>query len=95
MIDYYMGNAKLMYDALKKLGFRVYGGVNAPYLWVKTPDGVDSWKFFEQLLYGAQIVCTPGVGFGPSGEGFVRFTSFGEREDCEEAMQRLAKWMKS
>lgn len=95
VIDYYMGNARLMYDALKKLGFRVYGGVNAPYLWVKTPDGVDSWKFFEQLLYGAQIVCTPGVGFGPSGEGFVRFTSFGEREDCEEAMQRLAKWMKS
>ena len=90
-----MGTARLMYDALKKLGFRVYGGVNAPYLWVKTPDGVDSWKFFEQLLYGAQIVCTPGVGFGPSGEGFVRFTSFGEREDCEEAMQRLAKWMKS
>ena len=95
VIDYYMGNAKLMYDALKKLGFRVYGGVNAPYLWVKTPDGVDSWKFFEQLLYGAQIVCTPGVGFGPSGEGFVRFTSFGEREDCEEAMERLAKWMKA
>ena len=95
VIDYYMGNARLMYDALKKLGFRVYGGVNAPYLWVKTPDGVDSWKFFEQLLYGAQIVCTPGVGFGPSGEGFVRFTSFGEREDCEEAMQRLAKWMKA
>ena len=95
VIDYYMGNARLMYNALKKLGFRVYGGVNAPYLWVKTPDGVDSWKFFEQLLYGAQIVCTPGVGFGPSGEGFVRFTSFGEREDCEEAMQRLAKWMKA
>lgn len=94
VIDYYMGNAKLMYDALKKLGFRVYGGVNAPYLWVKTPDGTDSWKFFEQLLYGAQIVCTPGVGFGPSGEGYVRFTSFGTREDCEEAMRRIEQWIR-
>lgn len=93
-IDYYMGNAKLMYNALKRLGFRVYGGVNAPYLWMKTPDGVDSWKFFEQLLYGAQIVCTPGVGFGPSGEGYVRFTSFGNREDCEEAMRRIEQWIK-
>ena len=89
-----MGNAKLMYNALKRLGFRVYGGVNAPYLWVKTPDGVDSWKFFEQLLYGAQIVCTPGVGFGPSGEGYVRFTSFGNREYCEEAMKRIELWIK-
>lgn len=94
-IDYYMGNAKLMYDSLKRLGFRVYGGVNAPYLWVKTPDGTDSWKFFEQLLYGAQIVCTPGVGFGPSGEGYVRFTSFSKREDCEEAMRRIARWMQA
>ena len=88
-----MGNAKLMYEALTQMGFKVYGGVNAPYLWVKTPEGVGSWKFFEQLLYGAQIVCTPGVGFGPSGEGYVRFTSFGEIEDCEEAMRRIAQWM--
>ncbi len=95
VVDYYMGNAKLMYEALKKMGFKVYGGVNAPYLWVKTPEGTDSWKFFEQLLYGAQIVCTPGVGFGPSGEGYVRFTSFGERSACEEAMRRIAQWMES
>ena len=94
IIDYYMDNAKLMYNALKKLGLRVYGGVNAPYLWVKTPDGVDSWTFFEQLLDGAQIVCTPGVGFGPSGEGYIRFTSFGNREDCEEAMKRIEQWIK-
>lgn len=93
-IDYYMGNARLMHEALEKLGFKVYGGINAPYLWVKTPEGTDSWKFFEQLLYGAQIVCTPGVGFGPSGEGYVRFTSFGDRKDCKEAMRRLAQWMK-
>ena len=94
IIDYYMDNAKLMYNALKKLGLRVYGGVNAPYLWVKTPDGVDSWTFFEQLLDGAQIVCTPGVGFGPSGQGYIRFTSFGNREDCEEAMKRIEQWIK-
>ena len=93
IIDYYMGNADLMRLTLTKLGLKVYGGTNAPYLWIKTPDGMGSWDFFEQLLKGARIVCTPGVGFGPSGEGYVRFTSFGNREDCQEAMQRLAKWM--
>ena len=93
-IDYYMGNARIMRDALTKLGLTVYGGENAPYLWVKTPNGMESWKFFEQLLYGAGIVCTPGVGFGPSGEGFIRFTAFGNREDVEEAMKRIAEWMK-
>ena len=59
---------------------------------MKTPEGVESWKFFEQLLYGASVVCTPGVGFGPSGEGYVRLTSFGDSDDCHEAMQRIAKW---
>ena len=93
-IDYYMGNAGIMRDALTKLGLTVYGGENAPYLWVKTPNGMESWKFFEQLLYGAGIVCTPGVGFGPSGEGYIRFTAFGNREDVEEAMKRIAEWMK-
>ena len=89
-----MGNARIMRDALTKLGLTVYGGENAPYLWVKTPNGMESWKFFEQLLYGAGIVCTPGVGFGPSGEGYIRFTAFGNREDVEEAMKRIAEWMK-
>ncbi len=93
-IDYYMGNARLMHETLTKLGMRVYGGVNAPYLWVKTPGDTSSWKFFEEMLYGAQVVCTPGVGFGPSGEGFIRLTSFGNREDCEEALQRISRWMK-
>ena len=93
-IDYYMGNARIMRDALTKLGLTVYGGENAPYLWVKAPNGMGSWKFFEQLLYGAGIVCTPGVGFGPSGEGYIRFTAFGNREDVEEAMKRIAEWMK-
>jgi len=89
-IDYYMGNAKIMYDELTRMGYKVYGGKNAPYLWVKTPGSISSWKFFEQLLYGSAVVCTPGVGFGPSGEGYIRFTAFGDRDDCKEAMQRIA-----
>lgn len=93
VIDYYMDNARLMLDALKSKGLRVYGGENAPYLWVKTPNDESSWRFFEQMLYGAQVVCTPGVGFGPAGEGFVRFTSFGNREMCEEAISRILKWI--
>ena len=93
-IKYYMDNAKMMRDTLTKLGFEVYGGENAPYLWVKTPDGTDSWKFFEQMLYGAHVVCTPGVGFGPSGEGYIRLTAFGDHDDCAEAMERLKKWLK-
>ena len=89
-IDYYMGNAKIMYDELTRMGYKVYGGKNAPYLWVKTPGSISSWKFFEQLLYGSAVVCTPGVGFGPSGEGYIRLTAFGDRDDCKEAMQRIA-----
>ncbi len=89
VVDYYMGNAALMGDQLRSMGMTVYGGSNAPYLWVKTPNGTSSWKFFEELLYTAGLVCTPGVGFGPSGEGYVRLTAFGKREDCIEAMERL------
>ena len=92
-IDYYMTNARIMRETLTKLGIIVYGGENAPYLWVRTPNGEGSWKFFEQMLYEAHVVCTPGVGFGPSGEGYVRLTAFGEREHCEEAMERLRKWL--
>ncbi len=92
-INYYMTNAAIMRETLTKLGLRVYGGQDAPYLWIKTPDGTDSWQFFDRLLRGANVVCTPGVGFGPSGEGYVRLTAFGEREDCEEAMDRLARWL--
>lgn len=93
-IDYYMTNAKIMRKTLTDMGLKVYGGTNAPYLWVKTPDGAGSWRFFEQMLYDAYVVCTPGVGFGPSGEGFVRLTAFGDRADCEEAMQRITNWLK-
>ena len=92
-IAYYMENARIMRTELTKLGFQVFGGENAPYLWVKTPNNTPSWKFFEEMLYGASVVCTPGVGFGPSGEGYVRLTSFGEREDCIEAMKRIQEWI--
>ena len=93
-IDYYMSNAHLMLATMRKLGFEVYGGENAPYIWMKTPAGTTSWQFFEQLLYGANVVCTPGVGFGPSGEGYVRFTAFGTRESTEEALLRIERWAK-
>lgn len=90
-IDYYMTNARIMLDTLTDLGLKVYGGRNAPYLWVKTPNGEGSWRFFEQMLYNAHVVCTPGVGFGPSGEGYIRLTAFGKRSDCEQAMERIRK----
>lgn len=77
-ISYYMRNAHKMKETLTKLGLEVYGGENAPYLWVKTPNGEGSWRFFEQMLYDAHVVCTPGVGFGPSGEGYIRLTAFGQ-----------------
>ncbi|MFA6872431.1 MAG: LL-diaminopimelate aminotransferase [Bacteroidaceae bacterium] len=93
VVDYYMTNAKIMKEGLEAIGLKVYGGVNAPYLWVKTPEGVSSWKFFDQLLYDLNVVGTPGVGFGPSGEGYFRLTAFGQREDCEEAVKRLKNWI--
>lgn len=88
-----MTNASTMKTALSKAGFKVYGGVNAPYIWLKAPDGLTSWRFFEQMLYEANVVGTPGVGFGPSGEGYLRLTAFGSHADCEEAMRRIRKWM--
>ena len=92
-IDYYMTNAKIMKEGLEATGLKVYGGVNAPYLWVKTPNGLSSWRFFEQMLYEANVVGTPGVGFGPSGEGYIRLTAFGDRNDCIEAMRRIKNWL--
>ena len=93
-IHYYMTNARIMREALTEVGLQVYGGVDAPYLWLKTPEGVGSWEFFEQLLTQIHVVSTPGVGFGPAGEGYIRLTAFGKREDCVEAMRRLKEWMK-
>lgn len=94
VIDYYMKNARIMKEGFENVGIKVYGGDNAPYLWLRTPRDMTSWKFFEQMLYEAHVVCTPGVGFGPSGEGFVRLTAFGKREDCIEAMNWIKDWMK-
>ena len=89
-IDYYMENARIMREGLTAAGIQVFGGKNAPYLWVKTPEGFTSWQFFDHLLNEANIVSTPGVGFGPSGEGYLRLTAFGQREDCIEAIQRIS-----
>ena len=90
-IDYYMENACIMREGLTAAGIQVFGGKNAPYLWVKTPEGFTSWQFFDHLLNEANIVSTPGVGFGPSGEGYLRLTAFGQREDCIEAIQRISQ----
>ncbi len=88
-IAYYMENAGYIYDGLKAAGYHVYGGVNAPYIWLKTPRGMTSWEFFEHLLSRANVVGTPGAGFGPSGEAYLRLTAFGRREDTIEAVERI------
>ena len=88
-LNYYMHNAHLMLTALRNLGYQAYGGENAPYIWTATPGGLSSWQFFELLLHKANIVCTPGAGFGPSGEGYVRFTAFNTQENTEKAMERI------
>lgn len=89
-IQYYMANANYMREELKALGYQVFGGTDAPYIWLKTPEGITSWEFFDKILRELAIVTTPGVGFGPSGEGYVRLTAFGNREDCIEAMKRFS-----
>ncbi len=94
-IGYYMDNARRMLTTLRSLGYECYGGENAPYIWMKTQGGQGSWQFFEELLYGVGVVCTPGVGFGPSGEGYVRLTAFGTRENTDEALRRIEKWTKA
>ncbi len=90
IIDIYLSSAKLICDSLTKLGYEVYGGVNAPYIWLKTPDGLSSWDFFDRLLTKANVVSTPGSGFGPSGEGYLRLSAFAKPVDVKEAMQRFA-----
>lgn len=89
-IAYYMENARLMREALTEMSFKVYGGIDAPYLWLSTPNGMGSWEFFDWMLHSAHVVCTPGAGFGPSGEGFVRLTAFGTHENTEKALRRIA-----
>jgi LL-diaminopimelate aminotransferase len=91
LIDYYMTNARIMRESLIACGFEVFGGENAPYIWLKTPGNISSWKFFDQLLYEIKVVGTPGVGFGPSGEGYLRLTAFGDRDETLEAVERIRK----
>jgi LL-diaminopimelate aminotransferase len=89
LIDGYLANARLISEGLRAAGFSVYGGRNAPYIWVRTPAGVSSWDFFDWLLAEAHVVGAPGSGFGPSGEGYFRLTAFGSRAQTEEAVERI------
>ena len=91
VIKYYMNNAEIILDGLKKAGFEAYGGINAPYIWWKIPDGIKSFDFLDILLEKYQIVGTPGSGFGPCGEGYFRLTAFGSQEKTKEAMQRISQ----
>lgn len=91
LIDYYMENVRIIRESLQKAGFSTFGGVNAPYVWVKTPEGMSSWDYFDFLLKEKNIVCTPGAGFGTNGEGYVRFSAFGSRENTIVAMKRIAE----
>ena len=89
LVGYYMTNASYILNGLKEAGYTVSGGINAPYIWLKTPDGMSSWDFFDYLLSKAHVVGTPGAGFGPSGEGYFRLTAFGAHEATKEAIERI------
>lgn len=91
MVGYYLENARLMRNGFKSMGFEVYGGENAPYIWLKVPQNYDSWSFFDYLLNTVQVVGTPGAGFGPSGEGYFRLSAFALRETVHEALGRMSK----
>ena len=90
-VAYYMENARIIREGLTASGYTAYGGVNAPYIWLKVPDGLSSWDFFDKLLNEVQVVGTPGSGFGASGEGFFRLTAFGTKENTLEALERIKK----
>jgi LL-diaminopimelate aminotransferase len=89
VIDYYMENAMIIRDGLVQKGLKVYGGENAPYLWVKAPAGMTSWEFFDKMLFEAHVVTTPGSGFGPAGEGYFRVSAFGHRENIIKAVESI------
>jgi len=88
-VAYYMNNAAYVREGLKDAGYEVYGGVNAPYIWMKTTNNMTSWEFFDYLLENANVIGTPGSGFGPSGEGYFRLTAFGTYENAVEALKRI------
>jgi len=91
LVSYYMENASYIVKGLKDAGYSVSGGVNAPYIWLKTPEGTDSWSFFDRLLNEAKVVGTPGCGFGPAGEGYLRLTAFGDKDRTKEAVDRIVR----
>ena len=93
-IKEYMENASIIKRGLEEAGFTTYGGVNSPYVWLKVPEGMSSWEFFDKLLEEANVVGTPGSGFGPHGEGYFRLTAFGTKENTVEAMNRISKLLK-
>lgn len=93
-VSYYLHNAEIIRLAMQEAGFKVYGGVDSPYIWVKSPKAEDSWELFEQLLAQAHISCTPGVGFGSLGQGWIRFTGFNTTENTIEAMRRVTEVMR-
>ncbi len=93
-ISYYLSNAAIIKNGLESIGIKVFGGVNAPYIWMQTPNKMDSWAFFDKLLSEANIVGTPGVGFGPSGQGYFRLTAFGSRENTQAAVERFKTRLK-
>lgn len=93
-IAYYLTNAAIIKNGLESIGIKVFGGINAPYIWMRTPNGMDSWAFFDKLLNEANIVGTPGVGFGPSGQGYFRLTAFGNRQNTEAAVERFRTRLK-
>lgn len=94
LIAFYLENARIIREKLAAAGLMVYGGVNAPYVWVKTPDGLSSWDFFDKLLHTVNVVGTPGSGFGAAGEGYFRISAFNSRENVEEAMERITSTLK-
>jgi LL-diaminopimelate aminotransferase len=91
LIDYYLGNARILREACAKIGLKVFGGVNAPYIWVKTPDRLTSWEMFDRMLRELNVVITPGSGFGSQGEGYIRISAFNSRVNAEEVARRLQK----
>ena len=91
LIDFYLENAQIIREQLTSAGIEVYGGVNAPYVWVKTPFNLSSWDFFDKLLQTTYIVGTPGSGFGAAGEGYFRISAFNSRDNVNEAMKRITK----
>jgi LL-diaminopimelate aminotransferase len=91
LIDHYMGNAKILRAAAASAGLEVFGGINAPYIWVKTPDGLTSWQMFDRMLRDLNVVITPGSGFGAEGEGYFRISAFNSRDNAEKVARRLER----